>query len=475
MARVLGRRLSTAFAAFGISRRGSIAVNISLLIVVIAALSAFAIDYARAVAARSVLQDELDAVTLMAARIPDATDREVKRAAAEYLAIKLRQNETLIKPRGEWKVQKSAVTGEATATVKSLFGFPEIGPFNLRVKTQVRRGTGATEVALVLDTTGSMAGSRITALKEAANTLVTKLTEVKEADVKIAVIPFGQYVNVGVRRRSEPWANVPADYSQQVTPGCSTITQTTSCQTESYACTRYNDGIPYQATCTRSYNCVTTPVNPPRQHCPAPYTNNYRFYGCIGSPPFPSNVKDNDPSRRYPGFLNLTCGAEIMPLTKDAAGLKSTIDGLTPSGETYIPSGLAWGFNALSRARPLTEARGYDTAGPNVRPRKVLVLMTDGTNTKLMNPANGRHDISPPAGGRADQADDYTARLCANIKAENIELFSVAFEVDDEVTKKMLKKCATDKAHFFDASNSAELIKAFSDIATALQNLYIAK
>ena len=349
------------------------------------------------------------------------------------------------------------------------------GPFKLRVQTVVRRALGTTELALVLDTTGSMSGSKITTLKTAATGLVTKVTKDKEADVKVAVIPFGQYVNIGVDRRDEPWANVPADYSQRVTPACTTITQRTTCQTERYSCTRYNDGTPYQTTCTRSINCKTVPVDPPQQHCPAPYTNNYRFQGCIGSPAYPKNVTDDDPSRRYPGFLNLSCGSELTPLTSNSGQMKSAIATLQASGETYIPAGLAWGFNALSGATPLTEAKDYDRNGPNRNPRKVLVLMTDGQNTKLMNASNGRHDISPAAGQRAKQADDYTAELCRNIKAEKIELFAVAFDVDDATTKSMLKKCATDAQHYFDAQDLASLLRAFDKIADALQNLYIAR
>ena len=464
------------FRTFARDERGGIAIIIGLVMIVVAIGVCFAIDFARASAARQNLQDALDASTLRAARLTGMKDAAVRKYAAEFLDANLQSNHELVDPQGSWDLGKDAVTGIATAKLEPYFiGLPMDGPFKLKVKSVVRRAYNATELALVLDTTGSMAGSKITSLKTAANSLVTTLTTQKDADVKIAVIPFGQYVNIGVARRSEPWANVPPDYSQRVTPPCTTITQRTTCQTERYACTRCNDGVPYQTTCTRSINCRTTPVDPPQRSCPAPYTNHYRFQGCIGSPAYPKNVTDNDPSRRYPGFLNLSCGSEITPLTANRGQLTSAVATLQASGETYIPAGLAWGFNALSKATPLTEAGKYDRAGPNIKPRKVLVLMTDGQNTKLMNASNGRHDASPAAGQRAKQADDYTAELCRNIKAENIELFTVAFDVDDATTKSMLKKCATDSRHYFDAQDSAALLRAFNDIAEALQNLYIAR
>jgi Flp pilus assembly protein TadG len=475
--RLAGRpRPRNLFSAFARDERGAIAIIVGLVIIVVAIGACFAIDFARASAARQDLQDALDAATLRAARMTGVKDREVLKSAAEFLSANLESDRDMIQPAGAWQIGKDSVTGFATAKVEPYFiGLPMGAPFKLRVKTVVRRAYNATELALVLDTTGSMAGTKISTLKTAATSLVTTLTAQKDADVKIAVIPFGQYVNIGVARRSEPWADVPADYSQRVTPPCTTITQRTTCQTERYACTRYNDGVPYQTTCTRSINCKTTPIDPPQKNCPAPYTNNYRFQGCIGSPAYPKNVRDDDPSRRYPGFLNLSCGSELTPLTANPGQMKSAISTLQASGETYIPAGLAWGFNALSRANPLKEAAAYDREGPNLKPRKVLVLMTDGQNTKLMNASNGRHDVSPASGQRAKQADDYTAELCRNIKAEKIELFAVAFDVDDATTKSMLRKCATDSKHYFDAQDSTALLKAFNEIAEALQNLYIAR
>ena len=476
MRSVVEPRAPGILAAFARDERGNIAIIITLALIVVAISTCFAIDFARASAARHDLQDALDAATLRAARMTGVKDTAIRKSAAEFLDANLESNGDLIQPRGSWDLGREAVTGIATAEVDPYFiGLPMNGPFKLKVKTVVRRAYTATELALVVDTTGSMAGTKIAGLKTAANSLITTLTTQKDADVRIAVIPFGQYVNIGLGRRSEPWANVPPDYSQRVTPPCTTITQRTTCQTERYACTRYNDGVPYQTTCTRSINCKTTPVDPPQQSCPAPYTNNYRFQGCIGSPAYPKNVRDDDPSRRYPGFLNLSCGSEITPLTSNRGQMTSAIATLQASGETYIPAGLAWGFNALSKATPLTDAAAYDRTGPNLMPRKVLVLMTDGQNTKLMNASNGRHDISPAAGQRAKQADDYTAELCQNIKAEKIELFTIAFDVNDATTKSMLKKCATDGKHYFDAEDSAALLRAFNEIAEALQNLYIAR
>jgi hypothetical protein len=262
-----------------------------------------------------------------------------------------------------------------------------------------------------------MAGNKISTLKTVAKSLVTDLiTKNPIGAVKIGIVPFAQYVNMGVASRTETWADVPADHGS------------------------------------------------------------HKFEGCYGSPPYPQNVRDTDAGRRYPGFLDTSCSKPATRLTTSAATLNTAVDALSASGNTYIPAGLAWGFNMLSPQIPITDGDPYDTAGPNQKPRKVLLLMTDGANTKLMRAANGDHEGDPPWGSRAVQADTYTKELCTNIKAQKIEVYAVAFDIgSDTVARDLVRQCATDAAHFFDASSSADLIAAFQAIGSQLQALHISK
>ena len=65
---------------------------------------------------------------------------------------------------------------------------------------------------------------------------------------------------------------------------------------------------------------------------------------------------------------------------------------------------------------------------------------------------------------------------CANVKASDIELYTVAFEIDDDVTKQLLKDCATDPDTMaFDASNPAELTAAFTAIGEQISLLRLAQ
>lgn len=404
--------------AFGRDRRGVTALTFAISAMVLLAAVFAAIDAARFSAAKTQLQDALDAAVLAAASTNSNDQAALTRVGSAYMAAQLANNGDIQDMKVTFTLTDKTMTGVATAEVDPIFmDLFTNSLVHLGASSEVQRGKDQTlELALVLDTTGSMAGNKIATLKQAAKSLVTKLsTGAPAGAVKVGVVPFATYVNMGVASRNQTWANVPADQGSS------------------------------------------------------------KFQGCYGSPPYPQNVRDSDPGRRYPGFLNLTCSKQVTPLTGSASTVTSAIDALSASGNTYIPSGLAWGFNMLSPQAPVTDAAAYDTTGPNRKPRKVLLLMTDGANTALMR-VNGDHEGTPPYGARAVQTDTYTTELCTNIKAQKIEVYAVAFDIgSDTVARNLVKSCATDATHFYDAANSADLIAAFDAIAASLQAVHISR
>lgn len=457
-------------------RRGVTALAFALSAMVLLAAVFAAVDAARFSAARTELQDGLDAA-ILAAGVSKATDSAtITKIGDAYLKGLLSGNATILNVKSTFTPGTKSISAVATADIDPVFmDLFTGGVINITAKSEVVRGQDQTiELALVLDTTGSMSGTKITTLKTAATSLVTNLLKDNtKGEVKIGVVPFANYVNMGVTSRVESWASVPADYSttSTSTPSCN---KTTCTGTETYTCTSTNDGVTTTGTCTRSTGCTTVKLNP----CPGPVTstNTYAFKGCYGSPPYPQNVRDSDAGRKYPGFLNLSCSKQVTPLTYNLTTLKAAITALSATGNTYIPAGLAWGFNMLSQPTPITDAGAYDTTGPNQKPRKVLLLMTDGANTKLMRTANGDHEGNPATGARAVAADTWTKELCDNIKAQKIEIYSVAFDIGtDVVARDIVKKCATDDSHFYDAADSTALIAAFDAIAASLQALHISK
>jgi Flp pilus assembly protein TadG len=472
-------------------RRGVTALTFALSAMVLLAVAFAGIDAARFSAARVELQDALDAATL-AAGVSNTTDAvTLNKVGAAYLDGQTKASPSLLNAKAIFTPGDKSVTSVATADVDPIFmDLFTHSLIHLEARSQVVRGQDQTlELAMVLDTTGSMSGTKISTLKTAASSLVTKvLNGNTKGEVKIGIVPFAQYVNMGVASRNESWASVPADYSTSTTKTTQTTTTTpsciksTSCATQTpYDCSTTNDGVVTPKTCYKGSNCTNVMYNP----CPGPVTTpgtttttvtTYTFKGCYGSPAYPQNVRDSDPLRKYPGMMNVSCSAQVTPLNYNPTTLTGAINALSANGNTYIPAGLAWGLNMLSPQAPITDAAAYDTAGPNRKPRKVLLLMTDGANTKLMTPSTGDHNKNPAAGVRAVQADAWTTELCNNIKAQKIEVYTVAFDIgSDTVARDLVKTCATDEAHFYDAADSAALISAFNAIAASLQALHISK
>jgi len=164
--------------------------------------------------------------------------------------------------------------------------------------------------------------------------------------------------------------------------------------------------------------------------------------------------------------MNVSCGEEILPLTNDIEDVKSKINSMSASGNTYIPAGLIWGWRMLDPKAPFDDlSNGQD------KRKRALILMTDGANTKSMTQPS--HD-----GSDSDAADTLTAELCADIKKEGIEVYTVAYKLASSSaakTKATIKACASSDANFFDATDTASLEQAFEEIGRSLFEVRISK
>ncbi len=78
---------------------------------------------------------------------------------------------------------------------------------DIEATSVIARQSGDMDVALVLDNTGSMRGRKLITLKKAAKDLVETLydSKTKDSEIKIGLVPFAQYVNVGMNNRNAWW------------------------------------------------------------------------------------------------------------------------------------------------------------------------------------------------------------------------------------------------------------------------------
>lgn len=265
------------------------------------------------------------------------------------------------------------------------------------------------ELAMALDTTGSMGSNgKMTTLKKAAKDLVETLIGESNANVKIGIVPFAQYVNVGTAYKSASW-----------------ITGTGGA-----------------------------------------------WKGCVGSRDYPFNVKDIDYLiQKAPavtvGKQTVECPKDLLPLTTDKNKLETMINGLAPRGLTYIPAGLTWAWSLLTPSDPFTEAASHEEINA-AHGMKALLVMTDGENTRA--PTYPLHESS-----NKTEADKLTEEICANIKAGDIVVYSIAFSVTQQNIKDALEGCATDSSHYFDAADSDDLEAAFAAIGNSLRGISLSK
>lgn len=459
----------------------------------------FAVDYSRYLAAKSHLQELVDAAALALAVSKETDETKLKAIARDSINSNKDAGRIDHVEIARLKTGKDDVDLALTGDLPTIFmGIVNYDRLPVRASAEAQRAvTGTVEVALVLDNTWSMSEadakgvSKIGTLKLAANSLVTQLMDTDGAVVKIGLVPYADYVNVGTGYRNAAWLSIPAEYTTAAVPKtCEKKEVTTTPCTQNapkYACTKYTDGVPYQATCGGECTAWGTPYTETKDVCTGGSAEkSYKWFGCVGSRKTgTTRLNDGSLSVTYPGYLDTTqkCLNPIVPLTNDKSALKAAINSMiinigTYQPYTYIPAGLIWGLNILSPTEPFAQGAAYDMAKNN-EPRKVVVLMTDGDNTLRFQSSDGKHvSLSTNAATaltQVTQTNNDTASICANIKANKIEIFTVAFMVDNDVAKNLLKSCASDAEHYYDASDPDKLLAAFSGIAQSLRVVRLAR
>jgi hypothetical protein len=477
------------FGRAGRDTSGVVAVLFAICAVPVLVVIGAGIDFSRLSAARTAAQSAADAAALAAASSRLETETGMRQVADNHATANLRGTNadgsriTQFTYRADQREVTLKVSGTIDTTFMALAGIQRL---DYQAEAKAIRGlNGTTELVLVLDNTWSMSGDKLVALKQSAEELVTTLKQDPNADVKIGVVPYADYVNVGTGNRNASWLDVPADYDTTSQRTCVTKNTRSVCTKGApKTCTRVVDGVSETYDCTPQ-TCRDETV-PPYESCSGGGTTRYRWYGCVGSRTTGSlRLNDTQPSVRYPGYLATSqqCLNPIVPLTSSQSTVTTAIRGMVVNiGNyrplTYIPAGLIWGLNVLSPGAPFAEGAPYDAA--NRRPRKVMVLMTDGANTLRFNAADGRH--LAPNGNAANQAaqiaqtySDMNA-ICTYAKQRNIEIFTVAFDIGNDATARAaMRNCATSPAHAFDATDRQSLSEVFRNIALSLQNVRITR
>jgi len=327
------------------------------------------------------------------------------------------------------------------------------------------KGNSKMNIALVLDVTDSMEGAKLESLKNAADNFIDIFEDDGDDDdgddddgddgdgggegslesIRMSVVPFARYVKLPTSMEGKPWLHVEAPNEN-----CWNKLDLEASEAAGTCTLKTTEG--------GGWNC-TAPVY--YEHCQI-----IEWNGCVTSRHFPWNKRAQYGPHKIPGFAGGGgCGSKLLPLTGDIDDVSESIDDLYTYGQTYIPSGLIWGWRSLTPEYPLDQANTPDQA----ERKNVMILMTDGENSRSYG---GEKENGFPGvfhwESDLNDANSLTAELCEEIKQDDIEIYTIAFEVDDAATESMLTACATDPGKYFDASNTEQLYSAFDTIGLEL-------
>jgi Flp pilus assembly protein TadG len=445
------RRSITAF-AFNECRSGNVAVTFGLCALPLFLVAGASIDYGGALREKAYLQQAVDSTALQVAKAvaSGASSQSYANSATRWFAGLVSNSGAVLSGSPVVNVQ----TGEVCVTASqrkntTMMKLAQVDFIDLSATGCAAVASGTFEIALVLDTTGSMAanavgGTKLSAMKTAAKQFVDYMMDSQTlgSRTKMALVPFAAAVRLDpALYRTSPFVD---------TAGQSSWTWKSPAFTAdgSIAATRY--GLFTYLKSVRS---------------------SWDWRGCFESPPYPQNVRDSAPSSdpetefvpllspdepdatysytyydskhrlkevtvsdpneyandyiddhssqcaapqptgstnaderikqsrlcKYKSAIvrstsslrgpNALCTTEpLIRLQSSKISINSTIDQLEASGSTNIHEGFMWGWRTVSPNAPLADGRPYATATNN----KVIVLMSDGENTwdQLNNPIN---------------------------------------------------------------------------------------
>lgn len=439
---------------------GNIAVIFTLALMPILLAIGVAVDYSRANRARSAMQSALDSASLMIAR--DISDGKIKpedvatTGKAYFTGLytlkdkqNVQANVTYTQSNGGGKGSTVVITasGEIKSEFMQVAGFKTIGFNSSSTSTW---GNSLLRVALVLDNTGSMAGSKLTNLKTASNNLVDKLAALatKDGDVLLSVVPFASAVNVGTDKVGATWLRWDLwDPRAENSSGDSYCSKGKSSWFTMAMCKGH--GFTWNHT---------------------PNSSTSQWNGCVSDRDQNYDVSDAPPtslSSRFVADQDPYCPTKMLPLTSSFSTVKNTIGAMTARGGTNQTIGLQWGWLSLLQQAPLNAP----SEDPNNVYQHVIILFTDGQNT--VNRWDGDGTMGTSASERK-KIDDRMKLLCEAVKAKGTTIYAVQLD-DGTGVSPVLPACANSSANFFMLTNPSEIDTAFAQISTKISKLRVSQ
>ncbi|MFO6465565.1 pilus assembly protein TadG-related protein [Jannaschia sp. KMU-145] len=308
-----------------------------------------ALDLMRAEVNRTELQYTVDRAVLAAGSLDNTRDgREI---VQDYLRA-AGYPEDAVRVISENNGFNSRIAVASEVETQSLFmNMLGVDTIITPVSSEAKEEQTEIEIALVLDRSGSMGGSKLTNLKTAANAFVTKLLKDRELVTTISVVPYNHVVNLG-----EDLASKFDLTGEHASSNCVIF-----------------DGTEYSSTGI----AAGTVLQRLAHFDPWTDDDDGNATGLVARP----QCQASDEGR-------------ILPWSNDVVALTTHINSLTAHSNTAMDLGVKWGLALLDPTLreeassmiadgdvpSIFTGRPYDHRTPGVR--KVMVVMTDGKNTQ---------------------------------------------------------------------------------------------
>lgn len=520
---------------FSRDKRGNVAILFGLAIVPLVLFVGLAVDYGRAMTVRGAMSDAADSAALAIGSWVGLSESELEDKAKKFFEANYASSLSAdIKSNFEVRFVGDDIVVKATASVPTTFmrlaNYDNIG---VSIENTITKRQRNIELALVLDTTGSMGSSgKMNAMKDAAKKMVNDMfgDRNKSDTLDVAVVPFAAAVNVGADKINEAWLD-KGEY-----PNMSSISKENfdfedgesvlelfeklkrkrsswawnGCVRERAGVYELTDATPVRGNRETRETLFTPYLAPdePDDDNGGSYNGNTYIaddgcgvsnnggggwgwgwgggWGGNNNDPTPEECQEytgkySSPSTdRSSATPNLYCPpTAITALSDSKSSVTNAINALQPSGNTVIPAGLLWGWRVLSPSAPFTEAEEYDEE----ERVKAIVLLTDGENnvsggqsfngstfSAFGYKSNGHLGNNPNS-----ELNDKTQTVCNNIKAKGIQIYTIGFRVNDWTTQNLLRDCATKPDMYYNSPSNSQLAAIFSEIAQGLSELRIAQ
>jgi Flp pilus assembly protein TadG len=446
----IGSRLKVAAARFARSERGNVAMMFVVTMPVLLSAVGAAIDYSRAVNARSAMQAAIDATTLMISKEASNLNPSdiTTKAQAYFNALYNRPDVATATFSAVYSPNSgngASVKIDATGTIQTDFmKFAGVPTMTLGSSTTTKWGNMRYRVALALDNTGSMASaSKMDELKKAATTLIGDFDGMAttDADVYISIVPFARDVNLGKSFKNQAWV------------------RWTEWEETNGSCSSWWAGNK-KSTCEGNGKTWTASNHDTWNGC---VMDRNESYDTTNFPPSAGVTATMVPAEQYGD-----CPVQMMEMTSVKASKQTLLDkinAMQPKGSTNQGIGTFWAWMTHSTSGPFT----IPAKDSNYSYIDVIILLTDGLNTQNRLYGDGYNHSS--------QVDARQAILCTNIKAAGMMVFAIQVATSNEPISTVTKNCVSEPNnpnYFSYVTQASQMTVKFKNIFKELSKLRVA-